>query len=125
MKNKVERSIQIHFRVTQKEYKTIKEKAAESGLSISEFSRRILMDGKVLAAPPVDFYTLLWQIKRIGSNLDQLLRKLNTFGIAYSLDLERCEDDIKDMKRLLIETYQPGKGDSDGSNIDMGGNDSL
>ena len=125
MKNKVERLIQIHFRVTQKEYKTITEKAAESGLSISEFSRRVLMGCKVTTAPPVDFYTLLWQIKRIGSNLDQLLRKLNTFGIAYSLDLERCEDDIKDMKRLLIETYQPGKGDSDGSNIDMGGNDSL
>lgn len=116
MKNKIERSIQIHFRVTQKEYKTIKEKAAESGLSISEFSRRILMDGKVLAAPPVDFYTLLWQIKRVGSNLDQLLRKLNAFGIAYSLDLERCEDDIHEMRRLMIESFITDKGSTNGSN---------
>ena len=119
------KTVSILFRVTPKECEAIKNKAKKSGLSMSEFIRRSLNGQKITTAPPVDFYTLLWQIKRIGSNLDQLLRKLNTFGIAYSLDLERCEEDIKDMKRLLIETYQPGKGDSDGSNIDMGGNDSL
>ena len=119
------KTVSILFRVTPKEREAIKSKAKKSGLSMSEFIRRSLNGQKIATAPPVDFYTLLWQIKRIGSNLDQLLRKLNTFGIAYSLDLERCEEDIKDMKRLLIETYQPGKGDSDGSNIDMGGNNSL
>ena len=119
------KTVSILFRVTPKECEAIQRKAKKSGLSMSEFIRRSLNGQKIATAPPVDFYTLLWQIKRIGSNLDQLLRKLNTFGIAYSLDLERCEEDIKDMKRLLIETYQPGKGDSDGSNIDMGGNDSL
>ena len=92
---------------------------------MSEFIRRSLNGQKITTAPPADFYTLLWQIKRIGSNLDQLLRKLNTYGIAYSLELENCEEDIKEMKRLLIETYQPGKGVTDGSNIDMGSNDSL
>ena len=126
MSDKVKnKTVSILFRVTPKECEAIKSKAKKSGLSMSEFIRRSLNGQKITTAPPVDFYTLLWQIKRIGSNLDQLLRKLNTFGIAYSLDLERCEDDIKDMKRLLIETYQPGKGYSDGSNIDMGGNDSL
>ena len=119
------KTVSILLRVTPKECEAIKSKAKKSGLSMSEFIRRSLNGQKITTAPPVDFYTLLWQIKRIGSNLDQLLRKLNTFGIAYNLDLERCEEDIKDMKRLLIETYQPGKGDSDGSNIDMGGNDSL
>ena len=96
------KTVSILFRVTPKECEAKKKKKKKSGLSMSEFIRRSLNGQKITTAPPVDFYTLLWQIKRIGSNLDQLLRKLNTFGIAYSLDLERCEEDIKDMKRLLI-----------------------
>ena len=126
MKDKTKnRTVSILFRVTPSECKAIRAKAKKSGLSMSEFIRRSLNGQKITTAPPVDFYTLLWQIKRIGSNLDQLLRKLNTYGIAYSIELEKCEDDIKEMKRLLIETYQPGKGVTDGSNIDMGSNDSL
>ena len=126
MKDKTKnRTVSILFRVTQNECKVIRAKAKMSGLSMSEFIRRSLNGQKITTAPPVDFYTLLWQIKRIGSNLDQLLRKLNTYGIAYSVELEFCEEDIKEMKRLLIETYQPGKGVTDGSNIDMGSNDSL
>ena len=126
MKDKTKnRTVSILFRVTPNECKVIRAKAKKSGLSMSEFIRRSLNGQKIATAPPVDFYTLLWQIKRIGSNLDQLLRKLNTYGIAYSLELENCEEDIKEMKRLLIETYQPGKGVTDGSNIDMGSNDSL
>ena len=126
MKDKTKnRTVSILFRVTPNECKAIRAKAKMSGLSMSEFIRRSLNCQKITTAPPVDFYTLLWQIKRIGSNLDQLLRKLNTYGIAYSLELENCEEDIKEMKRLLIETYQPGKGVTDGSNIDMGSNDSL
>ena len=126
MKDKTKnRTVSILFRVTPNECKVIRAKAKKSGLSMSEFIRRSLNGQKITTAPPVDFYTLLWQIKRIGSNLDQLLRKLNTYGIAYSIELEKCEDDIKEMKRLLIETYQPGKGVTDGSNIDMGSNDSL
>jgi len=126
MKDKTKnRTVSILFRVTPNECKVIRAKAKMSGLSMSEFIRRSLNGQKITTAPPVDFYTLLWQIKRIGSNLDQLLRKLNTYGIAYSLELENCEEDIKEMKRLLIETYQPGKGVTDGSNIDMGSNDSL
>ena len=126
MKDKTKnRTVSILFRVTPSECKVIRTKAKMSGLSMSEFIRRSLNGQKITTAPPVDFYTLLWQIKRIGSNLDQLLRKLNTYGIAYSLELENCEEDIKEMKRLLIETYQPGKGVTDGSNIDMGSNDSL
>ena len=126
MKDKTKnRTVSILFRVTPNECKVIRAKAKMSDLSMSEFIRRSLNGQKITTAPPVDFYTLLWQIKRIGSNLDQLLRKLNTYGIAYSLELENCEEDIKEMKRLLIETYQPGKGVTDGSNINMGSNDSL
>ena len=109
-RNKTDRTIQIHFRVDQKEYESIKNKAAESGLSVSEFSRRILMGEKVIAAPPADYVDLIREVKRVGSNLDQVLRKLNVFGIAHDLELQRCASEIRETVSMLYRTFRPGKG---------------
>jgi hypothetical protein len=114
------KTVSILFRVSPNELKDIRAKAKKSGLSVSEFIRKSVKGEKITEAPPADFYTLLWEIKRIGNNLNQLLRKLNALGIVYELDLERCEEDIDRMRKLIVQTYCPGKGESDGSNINMG-----
>ena len=107
MKDKTKnRTVSILFRVTPNECKVIRAKARMSGLSMSEFIRRSLNGQKITTAPPADFYTLLWQIKRIGSNLDQLLRKLNTYGIAYSLELENCEEESLFVETLYGEEFE-------------------
>ncbi len=108
---KVERPIQIHFRVTPKEHEIIKKKVKLSGLSMSEFARMSLMDKKIVSAPPADFPFLIREIKRVGNNLNQVLRKLNILGIAHSLDLEQCQTEIVEIEKLLYRTFRPGKGD--------------
>lgn len=119
------KTVTIIFRVTPSEHKTIQDKAKRSGLSVSEFIRKSVKGEKITEAPPADFYTLIWEIKRIGSNLNQLLRKLNTLGIVYNIELERCECDIDKMRKMIVQAYYPGKGESDGSNINMGCIDSY
>ena len=111
-RKKTERPIQIHFRVTQKEYEIIKTKVEQSGLSMSEFARKTFLDKKIVSAPPADFPALIREIKRVGGNLNQLVRKLNTLGIAHSLDLENCENEIRETERMLYRTFRPGKGEN-------------
>ena len=111
-RKKTERPIQIHFRVTQKEYEIIKTKVEQSGLSMSEFARKTFLDKKIVSAPPADFPNLIREVKRIGSNLNQLVRKLNTLGIAHSLEIERCENEIRETEKMLYRTFRPGKGDN-------------
>ena len=111
-RKKTERPIQIHFRVTQSEYDVIKSKVGKSGLSMSEFARKTFLDKKIVSAPPADFPDLIREVKRIGGNLNQLVRKLNTLGIAHSLELEKCENEIRETERMLYRTFRPGKGDS-------------
>ncbi len=110
-KNKENKTIQIHLRVTPDEYNSIKKRAAETGLNMSEFSRRILIGEKVITAPPADFFVLIKEVKRVGSNLNQLIRKLNVLGIAHSMEIERCIRDIQETKNMLYKTFTPGKGD--------------
>lgn len=114
MKHKMtERPIQLHFRLSEKEYKAIMKKVEESGLSISEFSRRTLLGQTIVAAPPADYYLLLREVKRIGGNLNQLVRKLNVLGIAHSLELERFQNEMSDVVKMLYRTFRPGKQDEE------------
>ena len=107
---KEKKSLLLRIRVSPAEYEMIRSKAKISGLSVSEFSRRILTGEKVMAAPDADFPNLIREVKRVGSNLNQLLRKLNIVGIAHPLELERCEQDIQKTIEMLYRTFRPGKG---------------
>ena len=106
-----ERMVQVHFRVTPSEMESIKKNTDQSGLRLSEYARRILMGEVVVAAPPADLNILIREIKRVGSNLHQVLQKLNILGIAHPLELERCADEISEVLNLIYRTYRPGKGD--------------
>ena len=106
------RTVRIYIRVTPKEYKTIMKKTSESGLTASEFIRRSVMGQTIHAAPPADLNDLIREIKRVGSNLNQMLRKLNMAGISHPLELERVSKDLTSIIDILYQTFRPGKGDN-------------
>ena len=108
---KVERNVQIHFRVSPSEYEHIKKNVSLSGLSMSEYSRRLFMGEKIRASPTSDFLVLIRVIKRVGINLNKIIRKLNTLGVVHNLELEKCVNEIDEARRLIVQTYRPGKGD--------------
>ena len=105
------RDIRLFVRVTPEELEAIKKNQDKAGLRLSEYARRLLMGEVVVAAPPADLNILIREIKRVGSNLHQVLQKLNVFGIAYPLELERCASEISEVLNLIYRTYRPGKGD--------------
>lgn len=107
--NKIKKTAKINLRVTPEEYISIKEKSKKASLSVSELIRRLLDDETIVEAPPVDFYAMIREIKRVGSNLDQVLHKLNAAGIAHPLELKRCANRIWEVIDLLYKTYSPGK----------------
>ena len=67
------RTTEMHLRLTPEEKETLTEKAKLARLSREEFCRRILNGAIVKEAPSVDVRQLLWQMRRIGGNLNQLL----------------------------------------------------
>ena len=108
-KNNIKKSVKINLRVTPEEYELIKKKAKKAGLSTSELIRRLLDGETIVEAPSADFYEMIREIKRVGSNLNQVLHKLNAAGIAHPLELKRCANRILEVMNMLYETYRPGK----------------
>ena len=120
MTKKKNYTIQFLIRLTPKEYELLRKNSAVAGLSMSEYTRKSLVGEKIVAAPPVDFDYFIREVKRVGSNLHQVLRKLNILGIAHPLELERCANEIHEVMDLIYQTYWPEKENKDGSDIDMG-----
>ena len=104
------RTIRIELRVTPDEYKVIKTNTEKSGLSVSEFIRSTVLGKTIVTAPPADFIFLIREVKRVGSNLNQLLHKLNALGIAHSTELNDCENEIRETVKMLYRTFRPKDG---------------
>ncbi len=104
------KDVRVYIRVSQDELDAIKKNQDKAGLRLSEYARRLLMGEVVVAAPPADLNHLIRELKRIGSNLNQLLKKLNVLGVAHPLELERCAGDIQEILNLIYDTYRPKGG---------------
>jgi len=67
-------------RCTQAEYILIQSKAAQAGIGISEYLRRTALSGKVVVQQSQTDFELLFQLKKIGVNLNQQTRVLHETG---------------------------------------------
>ena len=104
------RPIRVEVCLSQAEYEEVKTNAKKSGLNLSEYTRRLYKSETIVSAPTTDVLILIREIKRVGSNLNQLLRKLNSLGVVASLELEACIDDTHKTVDSIYRTYRPGTG---------------
>ena len=56
-------------------------------------------------APPVDFTTMIWELRRVGSNINQLLVKANTVGFIDAPMLRKALDETHSVEDKLMEAY--------------------
>lgn len=84
------RRIWLKVRVTEKERKTIKRKAAKLGMTVSEYVRTALIHSDNLNINMIDttpLEKLETELQKQGVNLNQLMKFLNTYGVdAYNAD---------------------------------------
>lgn len=103
------RNNRVHIFLSDEEYRKFLDNVSTSGLSISSYCRKQLTEGKVISAPPADFRRLIWELKRIGTNLDQVLFRLNSIGEYYDEELKSCSEEIHGAVNMLYQTFRnPG-----------------
>lgn len=86
----------ILIRLTEAERSTLKQKASKADLSVSEYVRLALIYSKDATIRVIDTSPLrdaLWELKKQGVNLNQLMKSLNTYGPGGF--------DSKEVKRIL------------------------
>ena len=89
------RDIQKFFRVNEEEDKMIKEKMKQLGTdNFGAYARKMLIDGYVVKTDYTTIKNLIKEINKIGVNINQIAKRVNTTSIIY-------KDDVEDLKSLL------------------------
>ncbi|MCR5593787.1 MAG: hypothetical protein K6F79_08610 [Saccharofermentans sp.] len=104
-KCKRKRPYRVYIYVTKGELEHIRQQAKTAGLSIGEYCRRVLREEIVTPAATADQKELVWEVRRIGSNLNQLVRQLHAYRFDPGPDLLICIKDIESIKELIISNY--------------------
>ncbi len=112
---------QINLRFTDTQYDIVCKASEETGLSISEYIRRQLMKGKVIAkyeivADVPELKKLVAEFGKIGSNLNQIARHFNQGGIhsqEMRQAINKCITDIYEMKYEVIKMVGDFHGDTE------------
>ena len=85
---KRKRGVQLNFRVSEEELAAIESKMEQLGIFNREAYLRKMVDGYAVRLDLPELKELLSLLRRHSSNLNQLVRRVNTTGRVYEADLE-------------------------------------
>ena len=96
----VERSKDIHIRVTPEEVEQIKKRMKEAEIdSLTAYLLRMALHGFVIVMDLSDLKEILRLLQISGNNLNQYAKKANETGSIYRDDIE----DLKKNQKLVLE----------------------
>lgn len=102
MEKKRRRDKQINFRVTSTEKAMIKDRIEKSGcIDDGEYLRQMALNGYILSLDNSDLKQLLFEINKIGTNINQIAHKVNSVNEIYQTDMDEIKERMDQIWRLL------------------------
>ena len=99
------RNHRVVFYLNDREFEAFEEKAKRSSRSREAFIRRAIQEVQIKELPPADLHKLIWEIRRVGNNIDQILTIANAKGILNIPDLCKAIDDLREVEKLIVSQY--------------------
>ena len=100
------RTKSILIRLTPEELESVNKKAESAKLPREKFCRMILSGAQLKEAPPVEFYTLITEVRRVGVHLNQIIRKANSLGLLDVPLIRNALDELHETQAMLYKTFQ-------------------
>ena len=93
------RNVHIQLWLTEAEADRLNKKVASCGLTREAYLRQLISGYVPRQAPPVEYFHLTEQLRRIGTNMNQLARMANS---RQWIDRERYEKDAEVLRAVLL-----------------------
>lgn len=95
------RNVQIKFRVTEEERDLIEKKMKTVPAdNMSAYLRKIAIDGYIIQIDYSEIKAMTAQIQKIGVNINQIARRVNTTGTVYKRDMLEIKDALDKIWQL-------------------------
>lgn len=98
--------VEIYF--DRNELEALTKKVRKSGLSREGYCRRVLNDSEVKEAPSADVPMLIREVRRVGINIEQILKIANTKGLLDVPKLRKALAENQAVERMIAEAYTLG-----------------
>ena len=102
------RNHQINVRLDEDELKKLEKKVSKSGLTREAYIRKVLNSSKVYPTPPVEFYDLIRELRRIGNTIDQLARMPHAGEKTDVMLLNNTIAELDKIEDAMWQAFQPG-----------------
>ena len=94
------RTVQIKFRVTEEERAFIEQKMQlVPTRNMEAYLRKMAIDGYIIQIDHADIKAMTAEIQKIGVNINQIAKRVNTTGSIY-------QEDIEEIKGVLAEIWR-------------------
>ena len=90
----------ISLRLTESEFEQIKSEAEENGYSKSDFIRSILFKKNRCIKNKKNTKKILFELNRIGNNLNQIAKYVNTFKTIDNFVKFSIDEILKELKKI-------------------------
>ena len=99
------RNCRFELRLTKDEFTDLTKKARKAGLTTAAFVRLAVAGKDILEAPPADVPLLIREVRRVGSNINQLLVIANTRGVLNIQELNKALAENRKVEKMISESY--------------------
>ena len=103
MNTKREKSMLLRF--TAEELSALTQKAKRTHCSREEFCRRVLNGATVKEAPTMDITNVLMELRRIGSNINQIAQRCNGTGSVDTAELRQSLSELRAAATAIVDAY--------------------
>ena len=87
------------------ELDALTKKIRKSRLSREGFIRAAVANQEVKAGPTSDVPMLIQEVRRVGSNLNQILKRANSIGLLDVPQLRKDLTDLRTVEKLIVNAY--------------------
>ena len=87
------------------ELDALTKKIRKSRLSREGFIRAAVANQEVKAGPTAYVPTLIQEVRRVGSNLNQILKRANSIGLLDVPQLRKDLTDLRTVEKLIVNAY--------------------
>ena len=95
------RTVQVKFYVTEEERNLIEEKMKlVPTRNMAAYLRKMAIDGYIIQVDHSDIKAMTAEIQKIGVNVNQIAKRVNTTGSVYERDIEEIKGVLAEIWRL-------------------------
>ena len=99
------RNIRVQIWLNDIEYEKLKEDAEKENITISEHIRKLIVGARLKEKPDYKFYEVMKELTKIGINLNQIAKKVNSLNLIDKDKYLQEANTFKNFKERVINEY--------------------